>query len=82
MDDWMGASVWRVGLIGKDRLMNKIHQGSNFRKRISGRERVLRGSAKKKNSKNPSLLGKWVGGSKSHSDFFWENRHKIALNQW
>ena len=27
----------------------------------------LRGFAKKKNSQNPSLLWKWVGGSTSHS---------------
>ena len=42
----------------------------------------LRGFAKKKNSKNPRLLWKWVGGSRSHSEFLCvENRPKIALNQ-
>ena len=41
----------------------------------------MRGSARETNSKNPRLLWKWVGGSKSHSDFF-ENRPKLALNQW
>ena len=25
---------------------------------------------RKENSKIPSLLGKWVGGSRSHSEFF------------
>ena len=33
----------------------------------------IRGFAKKKNSKNPSLLWKWVGGSRSHSEFFFGN---------
>ena len=27
---------------------------------------------RKKNSKNPRILWKWVGGSGSHSDFFWK----------
>ena len=37
----------------------------------------------KKKSKNLRLLWKWVGGSRSHSEFFWvENRPKIALNQY
>ena len=33
-------------------------------------EKTIRGFAKKKNSKNPRLLWKWVGGSRSHSEFF------------
>ena len=41
----------------------------------------LRGFAKKFFPKNPSLLWKWVGGSRSHSDFCVENHPKIALNQ-
>ena len=32
---------------------------------------VFRGLQIKKNSKNPRLLWKWVGGSRSHSDFFY-----------
>ena len=43
--------------------------------------RAFRGFAKKKNSKNPRLLWKWVGGSRSHYFFFIENHPKIALNQ-
>ena len=42
---------------------------------------TVRGLAKKK-KKNPRLLRKWVGGSRSHSDCFWENRPKTALNQY
>ena len=35
------------------------------------------------NSKHPRLLGKWVGGSRSRSEFFClENLPKIALNQY
>ena len=30
---------------------------------------MVRGFAKEKNSKNPRLLWKWVGGSRSHSEF-------------
>ena len=30
----------------------------------------LRGFAKEKKPKNPRLLWKWVGGSRSHSEFF------------
>ena len=34
-------------------------------------------------SKNPRLLWKWVGGSRSHSEFFCvENLSKIPLNQY
>ena len=35
-------------------------------------------------SKNPRLLWKWVGGSRSHSEFCFvlENHPKIALNQY
>ena len=35
-------------------------------------------------AKNPRLLWKWVGGSRSHSDFvlFFENHPKTALNQY
>ena len=41
---------------------------------------LFRGFAKKTKSKNPRLPGKWVGGSRSHSEFFLvENRPKIAL---
>ena len=29
-----------------------------------------KGICKEKNSKNQSLLWKWVGGSRSHSEFF------------
>ena len=38
----------------------------------------------RKNSKNPSLLWKWVGGSRSHSELLslLENHPKIALNQY
>ena len=42
----------------------------------------LGGFAKKENSKHPRLLWKWVGGSRFHSEFFLENRSKIALNQY
>ena len=43
----------------------------------------VRGFTKKKNPKNPRLLWKWVGGSRSHSEFFVvENHPKIALNQY
>ena len=44
----------------------------------------VRGFAKKNNSKNPRLLWKWVGGSRSHSEFFFGggNHPKIALNQY
>ena len=46
-------------------------------------QHLLRGFAKKKNSKNPRLLWKWVGGSRSLGHFFvWKNRPKIALNQY
>ena len=31
---------------------------------------ALEGLCKEKNSKNPRLLWKWVGGSRSHSGFF------------
>ena len=31
---------------------------------------LIKGFAKKKNSKNPRLIWKWVGGSRSDSDFF------------
>ena len=42
---------------------------------------VLRGFAKGKN--NPRLLWKWVGESRTHSEFFLlENRPKIAQNQY
>ena len=41
---------------------------------------TLRGCGKK--SKNRRLLWKWVGGSRSHSEFFLENHPKIALNQY
>ena len=42
---------------------------------------LIRGFAKNFFSKNPRLLWKWVGGSRSHSDFFFfENCPKIALN--
>ena len=41
---------------------------------------------KKKNSKNPRLLWKWVGGSRSHSDFFGgkssQNSPKPVLIFW
>ena len=38
------------------------------------------GAVQRKNSKNPSLLWKWVGGSRSHPEFFFlENHPKIAL---
>ena len=38
---------------------------------------------RRKNSKNPRLLWKWVGGSSSHSEFFFLQNHlKIALNQY
>ena len=42
------------------------------------------GFAKKQISKNPSLLWKWVGRSRSHSEFFFffENHPKITLNQY
>ena len=46
---------------------------------------MLRGFAKNKNSKNPRLLLKWVGGgSRSQSDFFFffGNHLKIGLNQF
>ena len=43
---------------------------------------ALRGCAKNFVSKNPRLLWKWVGGFRSHSEFFLENRSKIALNQY
>ena len=44
---------------------------------------VFRGFAKNFLSKNPRLIWKWVGGFKSHSEFFcWENHLKIALNQY
>ena len=34
---------------------------------------LLRGFAKlKKNSKNPKIIWKWVGGSRSHLDFFFK----------
>ena len=40
----------------------------------------IKGLAKKKNSKNPRLLWKWVGGFRSHSEFVVvENLPKIAL---
>ena len=42
---------------------------------------LVRGFAKKKNSKNPRLLWKWVGGSRIFF-FFGENGPKIALNQY
>ena len=51
----------------------------------AGREEPMnvRGFAKKTNSKNPRLLWKWVGGSRSHSEFVVvENRPKIALSQY
>ena len=38
--------------------------------RIQKINALLWGSAKKKTSKNPRLQSKWVGGSRSHSDFF------------
>ena len=46
---------------------------------------VVRGFAKKKNQQNPrlDLLWKWVGGSRSDSEFFvLENRPEISLNQY
>ena len=44
---------------------------------------AIRGFAKLKKSKNPRLMWKWVGGSRSHSEFSsLENRPKIALNQY
>ena len=42
---------------------------------------ALRGFAKKTISKNPRLLWKGMGGSRSHSNFL-ENLPKIALNQY
>ena len=47
----------------------------------------FRGFAKKKNSKNPRLLWKWVGGSsRSHSEFFFgrssQNSPKPVLIFW
>ena len=47
----------------------------------------IRGFAKKKNSKNPRLLWKWVGGSRSHSDIFFlgkssQNGPKPTLIFW
>ena len=38
---------------------------------------------KKKFKKNPRLLWKWVGGSRSHSELFWvENHPKIPVDQY
>ena len=43
---------------------------------------TLRSFAKKKNYKNPRLLWKWVGGSRSHSEFcVWKIFQNIAINQ-
>ena len=42
---------------------------------------TFRDCVKKNSLKNSRLLWKWVGGSRSHSEFFLENHHKIALNQ-
>ena len=41
----------------------------------------LNGFAKKEKFKK-SEITREVGGSRSHSDFFGGNRHKIALNQY
>ena len=42
VEDWMGASVWRVGRTAEDRLMyGKIRQGSTVRKRISERDEIV-----------------------------------------
>ena len=43
---------------------------------------MSKGALQRKKSKNLSLLWKWVGGSRSHSEFFFfflENHPKIAL---
>ena len=41
---------------------------------------IVLGALQIKNfSKNPRLLWKWVGGSRSHSEFFFENHPKTAL---
>ena len=40
---------------------------------------------RKENAKIPSLLGKWVGGSRSHSEFFFkssQNSSKPVLIFW
>ena len=46
----------------------------------------VRGFAKKKNSQNPRLLWKWVGGSRSHSEFLCgkssQNSSKPVLIFW
>ena len=42
----------------------------------------LRGFANYFFPKNPSLLWKWVGGSRSHSEFFLENLPEMAPNQY
>ena len=39
-------------------------------------ERSFRGLCKEKNSKTPRLIWKWVGGSRSHSEFFWGKSYK------
>ena len=47
--------------------------------------RALRGFAKIPPPQNPRLLWKWVGGSKSHSDFFFkssQNSPKPVLIFW
>ena len=44
--------------------------------------KLLKGFAKKKNSKNPRLLWKWVGGSRFHSNFFFksfQNSHSTDI---
>ena len=60
------------------------YKGKQEKEQVKRHNQAVRGFAKKKNSKNPRLLGKWVGGwVRSHTDFLLlENRPKIALNQY
>ena len=69
--------------------MRAVGSGPNPRKHLSSLQvtqhktrKPNKGLFNEKNSKNPRLLRKWVGESRSHSDLFLENRLKIALNQY
>ena len=80
--------TWTAGQIKVPELESKliVHSSIKVQNINSSRSimtKLLKGSCKEnKNSKNPSLLWKWVGGSRSHSDFFVENHPEIALNQY
>ena len=67
---------------GKADLFTVFHEDEAFMYQVLHVLLPVRGFAKNLFSKTPSLLWKWVGGSRSRSDFFLENHPKIALNQY